>query len=86
DSHTHIVFAASREHEFVDKINGLSYAEIAARGGGIIHSASTLAQTSEQVLFESTMERLEALMRLGTGAIEIKSGYGLSTANEIKML
>ncbi|MFV7889997.1 hypothetical protein ACNPMT_15855, partial [Enterococcus faecium] len=68
DSHTHIVFAASREHEFVDKINGLSYAEIAARGGGIIHSASTLAQTSEQVLFESTMERLEALMRLGTSA------------------
>lgn len=86
DSHTHIVFAASRENEFVDKINGLSYAEIAARGGGIIQSASKIAQATEQVLFDSAMERLEALMRLGTGAIEIKSGYGLDTANELKML
>ncbi|MBX9734713.1 MAG: imidazolonepropionase [Chitinophagaceae bacterium] len=86
DSHTHIVYAASRENEFVDKINGLSYAEIAAKGGGIINSAIKLAETPEQVLFERAMERLEALMKLGTGAIEIKSGYGLDTANELKML
>lgn len=86
DSHTHLVFAASREEEFVDKIKGLSYAEIAARGGGILNSARKLNETSEEVLFNQAWERLLALMRLGTGAIEIKSGYGLSVEGELKML
>lgn len=86
DSHTHVVFAGSREHEFVDKIKGLSYAEIAAKGGGILNSASLLAQTSEESLFEAALQRIESLMRLGTGAIEIKSGYGLSVEAELKML
>ena len=86
DSHTHLVFAASREQEFVDKINGLSYAEIAARGGGILNSARRLRATSEAELFDWTQRRLEAVMALGTGAIEIKSGYGLDTENELKML
>ncbi|MDE3124785.1 MAG: imidazolonepropionase [Bacteroidota bacterium] len=86
DSHTHIVFAKSREQEFVDKLHGLSYADIAARGGGILHSAAALQATSEDDLFKSTHIRLKELMLLGTGAIEIKSGYGLSVADEIKML
>lgn len=86
DSHTHIVFAAPREQEFVDKIKGLSYAEIAANGGGILNSAHKLRATSEDVLFERALYRLEKLMRLGTGAIEIKSGYGLNTDAELKML
>jgi imidazolonepropionase len=86
DSHTHIVFAGSRENEFVDKINGLSYAEIAAKGGGILNSAKKLNETSEDELYENALERLNELAKLGTGAIEIKSGYGLSVEGEIKML
>lgn len=86
DSHSHLVFSGSREHEFVDKINGLSYAEIAAKGGGILNSAKKLNEASEDELFVSAWKRLEELSRLGTGAIEIKSGYGLTLASEIKML
>lgn len=86
DSHTHLVFAESREQEFLDKIRGLSYAEIAARGGGIINSASKLQETSEDELFTRAWNRLEELAKLGTGAVEIKSGYGLTTEAEIKML
>ena len=86
DSHTHLVFAASREDEFVDKIKGLSYAEIAAKGGGILNSAKKLNDTSEDDLFEQAWKRLQELMRLGTGAIEIKSGYGLNVEGELKML
>jgi imidazolonepropionase len=86
DSHTHLVFAASRENEFVDKLKGASYAEIAAKGGGILNSAAKLNATSEDELFEMASERLKTLMRLGTGAIEIKSGYGLTLEGELKML
>lgn len=86
DSHTHLVFAASREDEFVHKINGLTYAEIAAKGGGILNSAQKIANASEDVLYEQAMGRLHDLMQLGTGAIEIKSGYGLNPNNELKML
>lgn len=86
DSHTHIVFAGSRETEFVDKINGLSYAEIAAKGGGILNSANKLSNTSEDELFNQAWKRLEEVSKLGTGAIEIKSGYGLSVEAELKML
>jgi imidazolonepropionase len=86
DSHTHIVFAGTREAEFADKINGLSYEEIAARGGGILNSAKRLNETSEDVLFESAWARLEEMKTLGTGAVEIKSGYGLSVEGELKML
>lgn len=86
DSHTHIVFAASRENEFIDKIKGLSYAEIAARGGGILNSAKKLRDTSEDELFRLAWQRLEELGRMGTGAIEIKSGYGLTVESELKML
>jgi imidazolonepropionase len=86
DSHTHILFAASREEEFIDKIKGLSYAEIAARGGGILNSAKELNSTSENELFNSAWKRLEEVSKLGTGAIEIKSGYGLSVEGELKML
>jgi imidazolonepropionase len=86
DSHTHLVFAGSREGEFVDKIRGLSYAEINARGGGILHSARLLAETSEDSLFQMAWKRLEELSRLGTGALEIKSGYGLTVEGELKML
>lgn len=86
DSHTHLVFSGSREHEFVDKIRGLSYAEIAARGGGILNSARKLADTSEDELFIQAWKRLEEVSRLGTGSIEIKSGYGLSVEGELKML
>ena len=86
DSHTHIVFAASREEEFVDRINGLSYEEIAARGGGILNSARKLNQMSEEELFTQALERVEQLKKYGTGALEIKSGYGLSVEGELKML
>ena len=86
DSHTHLVFAASRENEFIDKIKGLSYAEIAARGGGILNSARKLNDASEDELFNLAWQRLEELTRLGTGAIEIKSGYGLTVPGELKML
>ncbi|HRG26081.1 MAG TPA: imidazolonepropionase, partial [Chitinophagaceae bacterium] len=86
DSHTHLVFAASREEEFVDKIKGLSYAEIAARGGGILNSAQKLNDTSESELIRMAWNRIQELIRLGTGAVEIKSGYGLSVEGELKML
>ena len=86
DSHTHIVFAGHREKEFVDRINGLTYEEIAARGGGILNSAKKLQHSSEQELFEQSSQRLEEIMKLGTGAVEIKSGYGLTPESEIKML
>jgi imidazolonepropionase len=86
DSHTHLVFAKSREEEFVDRINGLSYEEIALRGGGILNSAKRLGEMSEDELFEAAKKRLELVMSYGTGAIEIKSGYGLSVEAEIKML
>lgn len=86
DSHTHLVFAEPREKEFVDKINGLSYAEIAQRGGGILNSAEKLRVTSEEELYDLAQMRLENVMNLGTGAIEIKSGYGLNTESELKML
>ena len=86
DSHTHLVFAASREEEFVDKINGMSYAEIAAKGGGILNSAAKLNGMSEDQLFNISWKRLEEVSKLGTGAIEIKSGYGLTVEGELKML
>lgn len=86
DAHTHLVFAATRETEFVDRINGLSYAEIAKRGGGILNSARKMQDMDESELFDLSQKRLEAAMALGTGAIEIKSGYGLNMAAELKML
>lgn len=86
DSHTHTVFAASREEEFVYKIKGMSYAEIAAKGGGILNSARKLNEATEDALFSQAWQRLEELARLGTGAIEIKSGYGLTVEGELKML
>lgn len=86
DSHTHLVFAASREEEFTDKIKGLSYADIAAKGGGILNSANKLNAMSEDELFLLAQKRLHEVMQLGTGAIEIKSGYGLSVDSELKML
>ncbi|MEI8052721.1 MAG: imidazolonepropionase [Bacteroidota bacterium] len=86
DSHTHLVFSGSRESEFVDKINGLSYAEIAAKGGGILNSANKLNNTSEDQLFNDAWNRLNELSHLGTAAIEIKSGYGLTVESELKML
>jgi imidazolonepropionase len=86
DSHTHIVFAGSREAEMVDKIRGLSYAEIAARGGGILNSAARLAAASEDELFNAAWSRLQEVSNMGTGSIEIKSGYGLSVEGELKML
>ena len=86
DSHTHLVFAASREEEFVDKLKGLSYAEIAAKGGGILNSARKLNTMSEDDLFNLAWKRLEEVSKLGTGAIEIKSGYGLTVEGELKML
>jgi imidazolonepropionase len=86
DSHTHLVFAASREDEFVDKIRGMSYAEIAARGGGILNSARKLNAMSEDELFNLAWKRLEEVRAMGTGAIEIKSGYGLTVEGELKML
>lgn len=86
DSHTHIVYAGSRDGEFLDKINGLSYEEIARRGGGILNSADRLHETSEDELFRQAMERVGEMIAKGTGAMEIKSGYGLNTADELKML
>jgi imidazolonepropionase len=86
DSHTHLVFAGSRENEFVDKINGLTYAEIAAKGGGILNSAQKLNDASEDELFNAAWKRLNEVAKLGTGAIEIKSGYGLTVEGELKML
>ena len=86
DSHTHLVYAGSRESEYVDKIKGLSYEEIAKRGGGILNSAKRLHETSETELIAQALERLEEITWLGTGAVEIKSGYGLTTADELKML
>lgn len=86
DSHTHLVFAASREDEFVDKIKGLSYAEISAKGGGILNSAARLNAMSEEELFQLAWKRLQEAAKNGTGAIEIKSGYGLSVEGELKML
>ncbi|HET7898894.1 MAG TPA: imidazolonepropionase [Flavisolibacter sp.] len=86
DSHTHLVFAGSREEEFVDKLKGMTYAEIAAKGGGILNSAAKLNNTFEDELYLQANKRLQELMALGTGAIEIKSGYGLSVEGELKML
>lgn len=86
DSHSHLVFGGTREGEFVDRINGLTYEEIANRGGGILNSAAKLAEASEDELFESASTRLIELIKMGTGALEIKSGYGLSTESELKML
>jgi imidazolonepropionase len=86
DSHTHIVYAGNREGEFVDRIKGLSYAEIAEKGGGILNSAAKLAAASEEELFEQAWHRLDSVMATGTGAVEIKSGYGLSVDAELKML
>jgi imidazolonepropionase len=86
DSHTHIVYAGNREQEFVDRINGMTYEEIANRGGGILNSAKKLHETSEDEIYDQSRARLEEVMKLGTGAVEIKSGYGLSVDDELKML
>ena len=86
DSHTHIVYAGNREQEFVDRINGLTYEEIANRGGGILNSAKKLNETSEEEIYKQSKVRLEEVMQLGTGAVEIKSGYGLTVEGELKML
>lgn len=86
DSHTHLVYSGSREIEYIDKIRGLSYEEIAQRGGGILNSAKRLQETSEDDLFEDAKKRLDEIIRMGTGAVEIKSGYGLNTESELKML
>lgn len=86
DSHTHLIFATSREEEFVDKIKGMSYAEIAARGGGILNSAAKLNGMPEETLYNLAKNRLAQAIKSGTGAIEIKSGYGLSVEGELKML
>lgn len=86
DSHTHLVYAGSREIEYIDKIKGLSYEQIAQRGGGIVNSAIRLQQTDEQKLYEDAMQRIDSMIKHGTGAIEIKSGYGFTTEAELKML
>ncbi|OOV26482.1 imidazolonepropionase [Flavobacterium sp. LM5] len=86
DSHTHIVYAGNREQEFVDRINGLTYEEIANRGGGILNSAQKLNETSEDELYSQSEQRLKEVIKLGTGAVEIKSGYGLTVEGELKML
>jgi imidazolonepropionase len=86
DSHTHIVYAGNREQEFVDRINGMTYEEIANRGGGILNSAKKLNETSEEDIYNQSKVRLEEVMQLGTGAVEIKSGYGLTIDGELKML
>lgn len=86
DSHTHIVYAGNREQEFVDRINGFTYEEIANRGGGILNSAKKLNETSEEEIYEQSKLRLEEVMKMGTGAVEIKSGYGLTIEGELKML
>ena len=86
DSHTHIVFAATREEEFIYKLKGMSYSEIAAKGGGILNSARKLGEASESALFNEAWKRLEEVSKMGTGSIEIKSGYGLTVESELKML
>lgn len=86
DGHTHIVYAGSREHEFIDKINGLSYEEIARRGGGILNSAQLLHETTEDSLYEQALGRVKEMIGFGTGAADIKSGYGLTVEDELKML
>ncbi len=86
DSHTHIVYAGDRTSEFVDRINGLTYAEIANKGGGILNSAKLLQETAEEDLYEQSMNRLDELIKMGTGAFEIKTGYGLTVEAELKML
>ncbi len=86
DSHTHIVYAGSREQEFLDKINGLTYEEIAKRGGGILNSADRLHDTSEDELYRQAMERIDEIVAMGTGLVEIKSGYGLTIEDELKIL
>ena len=86
DSHTHTVFAKTREEEFVDRINGLTYEEIALKGGGILNSARKLEDLSEDELFDAAHKRIQKMKALGTGALEIKSGYGLSLEGELKML
>lgn len=86
DSHTHIVYAGNREQEFVDRINGLTYEEIANRGGGILNSAAKLNEATEEEIFDQSKNRLEEVISLGTGAVEIKSGYGLTVDGELKML
>ena len=86
DSHTHIVYAGSREQEFLDKINGLTYEEIAKRGGGILNSADRLHDTSEEELYRQAMERIDEIVAMGTGLVEIKSGYGLTLEDELKIL
>lgn len=86
DSHTHLVYPASREIEYIDKIKGLSYEEIAKRGGGILNSARRMQEISEEELYEHALERLDEITKMGTGAVEIKSGYGLTTESELKML
>ncbi|MDD2530896.1 MAG: imidazolonepropionase [Bacteroidales bacterium] len=86
DSHTHLVYSGSREIEYIDKIRGLSYEEIAERGGGILNSAKRLQQASEDELYEDAQKRLDEIIMMGTGAVEIKSGYGLNTESELKML
>lgn len=86
DSHTHLVYAGSREIEYIDKIRGLSYEEIARRGGGILNSAERIRHASEEELFRSAYERIQEIAGFGTGAVEIKSGYGLDTESELKML
>ena len=86
DSHTHIVYAGSREQEFLDKINGLSYEEIAKRGGGILNSADRLHDTTEDELYRQAMERIDEIVAMGTGLVEVKSGYGLTLEDELKIL
>ena len=86
DSHTHLVYSGSREIEYIDKIKGLSYEEIAERGGGILNSAKRLQEATEDELYEDAQKRLDEIIRMGTGAVEIKSGYGLNTESELKML
>lgn len=86
DSHTHLVYAGSREIEYSDKIRGLSYEEIAKRGGGILNSSKLLNETSEDELYRQSKLRLDEIISLGTGAVEVKSGYGLNTQNELKLL
>jgi imidazolonepropionase len=86
DSHSHVVYAGNRSQEFVDRINGLSYEDIAQRGGGVLNSAKTLQNTTEETLFHQSMSRIQSLIKQGTGALEIKSGYGLTTDAELKML
>jgi imidazolonepropionase len=86
DSHTHLVFAGNREQEFVDRINGLTYEQIAKNGGGILNSAKQLQNTSEETLYKESAQRIQEIMKMGTGAVEIKSGYGLTKDAELKML